>query len=107
MGDLRDGWQPVPGWGRDGWDLGSWPYAIIVHYDGDDLYGMATYVEGDIRSEAFPSREARDAATDRVAAFHWRHDESGPADLSDSDDDLAPHHRGPYRWNRGDGAPGL
>ncbi len=103
MGELRDGWRPVAGWGRDGWDLGSWPYAVVVHYDSDDRYGLGTYVEGDVSMASFSSREERDAATDRVAAFHWRHDDSGPEDLPNSDDDLAPHHRGPYspaRLNR-------
>jgi hypothetical protein len=98
--DLRNGWKPIPGWGRDGWDLGSWPYAIVVHYDGDDRYGLATYVEGDIVVGSFSSREERDAATDRVAAFYWRHDGSGPNDLPESGDDLAQHHRGPHSRER-------
>jgi hypothetical protein len=100
MGDLQDGWHPVPGWGRDGWDLGDWPYSVIVHYDGDGVHGLGQYVEGDISVKSFPSREERDAATDEVAAFYWRYNGSGPTDLPESDDDLAPHHRGPYSRGR-------
>lgn len=107
MSDLRDGWRPVAGWGRSGWDLGDWPYAIVVHYDGDGVHALGTYVEGDVSMEAFPTREERDAATDRIAAYHWRHNGNGPDDLPDRDEDLAPHHRGPYTWRRRDGAPGL
>jgi hypothetical protein len=103
MRDLGQGWLPVPGWGRDGWDLGDWPYAIVVHYDGDGKHGLATYVEGDIAVRSFATREERDAATDHVAAYHWRQNESGPDDLPDTDDELAPHHRGPYSWSRRDG----
>ncbi|MFZ0179956.1 MAG: hypothetical protein WAL84_08825, partial [Candidatus Dormiibacterota bacterium] len=24
-------WVAIPSWGRDGWDLGSWPLAVIYH----------------------------------------------------------------------------
>ena len=107
MDQLRDGWRPVAGWGSRGWDLGDWPYAIVVHYDGEDVHGLATYVEGDINVRSFPSREERDAATDRIAASHWRMNESGPADLPDSDEELAPQHRGPYGSRRSDGGSDL
>lgn len=25
----KRGWSAIPGWGRDGWDLGNWPYVVI------------------------------------------------------------------------------
>jgi hypothetical protein len=28
---VAHGWRAVPGWGRDGWDLGSWPLVVIFH----------------------------------------------------------------------------
>ncbi len=93
---LSGGWYVVPAWGRDGWDLGSWPYVIIAHYDRPGCYGLAVYVEGDLDVTTHPTRAERDQATDRQAAFHWRQFEHGPTDLPGNDDDLQPHHRGPY-----------
>jgi hypothetical protein len=29
----RYGWEAVPSWGLDGWDLGSWPIVVIFHRD--------------------------------------------------------------------------
>ena len=107
MSRLRDGWRPVAGWGRNGWDLGDWPYAVVAHYDGEDVSGLGTYVEGALYERSFPSREERDAATDQLAAFYWRLNENGPDDLPESDDDLAPHHRGPYTLRRRDGGNDL
>jgi hypothetical protein len=43
---LSNGWYAVPGWGKDGWDLGNWPYVIVAFYDGNEKerlpYGIAT-----------------------------------------------------------------
>src|SRR5262245_14944092 len=85
MEELRDGWRPVAGWGRDGWNLCSWPYAVVAHYDGGDLYGLAVYEEGDVTVESFLDRERRDAATDRIAVQYWRANGRGPRDLPESD----------------------
>jgi hypothetical protein len=91
---LRHGWYDVSSWGRDGWDLGCWPLAVVLHYDGEDRYGLAVYVEGDVEVTAYRSREDRDGATDRVAAFYWRRRGHGPDDLPAEGDELLPHHRG-------------
>jgi hypothetical protein len=32
MERLPEGWNATPSWGRDGWDLGQWPYCIVVAY---------------------------------------------------------------------------
>ncbi|MEF9981666.1 MULTISPECIES: hypothetical protein [unclassified Glutamicibacter] len=49
------GWYEVPGWGRDGWDLGSWPYIIFAATKTTDetgkLCGYTTYVEGDVTGQ--------------------------------------------------------
>jgi len=94
---LTDGWHVVPAWGRDGWDLGAWPLVIVAHHDRHQLHAVATYIEGDLEVQAFASRADRDTATDHIAAYYWRANNNGPADLPDSDADLADHHRGPYR----------
>ncbi len=97
---LSNGWYAVPGWGRSGWDLGSWPLIIIAHYDRPGCYGLAVYVESDLDVTAYPTRQARDEATDHHAAIWWRQLEHGPDDLPASDDELQPHHRGPFSWSR-------
>jgi hypothetical protein len=96
----RCGWDAVSSWGRDGWDLGSWPQVIVAHHDHPGCYGLCLYVEGDLDVSAYPTREARDEATDRLAAYYWRYYQHGPEDLPASDDDLQPHHRGPFSWSR-------
>ncbi len=101
LGALRHGWYDVSSWGRDGWDLGSWPLVIVAHYDGEDRYGLAVYVEGDVEVTAYPNREERNGATDRVAAFYWRRRRGQrPDDLPAEGDELLPHHRGPYSSER-------
>jgi hypothetical protein len=100
IGALSHGWYVVPAWGRSGWDLGSWPLVIVAHYDRANCYGLAVYVEGDLDVSAYPTRQARDEATDRRAAEWWRYFGDGPDDLPDSDDDLQPHHRGPFSRRR-------
>ena len=29
---LPEGWHVEPMWGRDGWNLGSWPYVVVALY---------------------------------------------------------------------------
>ena len=94
------GWQAVSGWGLDGWDLGSWPYVVIYHRDHRDAWDIAEYVEGDLTVYRYPTRELRDAATDCLAFWHWKHqDESWVADVDSVD--VAPDRlRGPFSWKR-------
>lgn len=85
-----NGWHAVAGWGRDGWDLGSWPYVVVL-FRGD--LERAIYVEGDITVETFATREDRETATDETALFYWRADD---ADWLDRGDDL----KGSFSWKR-------
>lgn len=53
MGEIEAlGWQPQGSWGKNGWDLGSWPYLIFATKEQADtsgtLYGVACYCEGDV-----------------------------------------------------------
>jgi hypothetical protein len=102
IGALAGGWYAVPSWGRSGWDLGAWPLVIIAHYDhpASGCYGLAVYVEGDLDVTAYPTREARDQATNPHAAYWWRVHRNGPNDLPVTDADLQPHHTGPFSWSR-------
>jgi hypothetical protein len=98
MEQLPQGWVPVASWGRDGWDLGSWPYAIVVEYRNAEqgVYSVGTYVEGDITVERFQNASEQYEAIDKIAEFYWRaNPSSGPQDLPDSEG-LLPHHQRPY-----------
>lgn len=76
-----DQWVDPGSWGRDGWDLGEWPY---VKYKWVDVpatacfpaaYGYLSYCEGDYTVIAFATREERDRQLDESALFHWKHSE--------------------------------
>lgn len=90
------GWRAIPAWGRDGWDLGCWPLVVIFHRDIADGFELVENVEGDVTAYRFPTRAMRDAATDELAFFHWRHEDepwvSGIERLQDAPAEL----RGPY-----------
>lgn len=96
---VRIGWTPMSGWGLDGWDLGDWPYVVVLFRDyvvapsGVTLYQRAIYVEGDITIETFRTAESRQEATDETALFYWK---AQGADWLDRGDDL----KGPFSWAR-------
>jgi hypothetical protein len=95
---LPPGWHAEPIWGRDGWDLGTWPLVIVALYIDDDQknYAVATYVEGDVDVKRYKSRGALCVAVNRTAEFYWRHGTAqGPRDLPESEGLLA-HHTGPF-----------
>jgi hypothetical protein len=101
---LPDGWKPVAAWGREGWDLGDWPYAIVVEYrdPGQGVYAVGTYVENDITVQRFETVEEQSDAIDKIAEFYWRLDPArGPSDLP-TGQGLLPHHRRPYQRSRAD-----
>jgi len=78
MDTLRaHGWRELSCWGRDGWDLGDWPYVIIaVHVsttgDGGKLCGVGSYCEGDTDAQYFRTREGFHDAITRHAFSSWR-----------------------------------
>jgi hypothetical protein len=95
---LPEGWYVEPMWGRDGWNLGSWPYVIVALFidDEHERYAVTTYVEGDINVKRYKSRGALYVAVNEIAEFHWRLGQSrGPRDLPNGSG-LLPHHTGPY-----------
>ena len=75
------GWRELAAWGRDGWDLGSWPYIIFAVAQANDehgkLFGYCTYVEGDVAARWYRTREARNQAISKEAFWYWA---SGQAD---------------------------
>lgn len=93
-------WRAIPSWGRDGWDLGSWPLVVVYHRDTDEQWQLAYYVEGDLTVYSYPSRELRDAATDCLAFWHWKNHEDEWVDTVDTVDEAPDRLRGPFSWKR-------
>jgi hypothetical protein len=61
------GWDRVPSWGLDDWDLGARSLFVISHRHTRDRFDLGYDVEGDITVYRYPTRELRDAATDCLA----------------------------------------
>jgi len=65
-------WQAIPDWGKEGWNLGEWPLAIVFFRSQAGCYEVAQYVEGDIEVYACPSPEIRDRIVDEIAFDDWK-----------------------------------
>jgi Txe/YoeB family toxin of Txe-Axe toxin-antitoxin module len=91
------GWKAIPNWGRDGWDLGSWPLVVVYHRGELEI---AVDVEGDIDIEKFATREERDRKTDEIAFFCWKNDEEEWVKGIDSHEQMAPELRGAFSRRR-------
>lgn len=92
------GWYVPGSWGREGWNLGKWPYMQIALWDSYEtmVYAFVVYIEGDLEVHAYKSPIGRDTAVTEIAARWWRAGwADGPADLPE--DGYLPHHYGPYR----------
>ncbi len=94
------GWTPVAGWGKDGYDLGSWPYLIVFVNRRDNQHLIATYCEGDITQYQCPTDLIRNQIITEIAFYHWKHSEySAPPNMEkyNSTEDLPDELKGPYR----------
>lgn len=63
------GWEPIAA-ATGGRLLGDWPYQVVAHHNDPEreLWGLAVYTEGDVSTEGFRDRAARDKATDAYLA---------------------------------------
>lgn len=77
---LRNPWRAVPSWGRQGYELGSWPDVVFALADYSTpegmLYGYCTYVEGEITPMWFRTEQQRSQAITAEACEYWA---NGPA----------------------------
>lgn len=108
----NSGWHMHASWGRDGWDLGDWPYVQYGTFAGEGVFATISYCEGDITIKTFDNEAAMHADLDTAALFHWLHRErdrhllEGIARRREKDvhaltiDDLPAHRRGPFSWTR-------
>jgi len=72
----RQGWRVISSWGRDGWNLGHWPYVAIYMREAAGRFELQQVVEGDHDVYTFSSEADRSAAADYLflwyaAAEHW------------------------------------
>ena len=99
----QHGWGAVGSWGKDGWDLGDWPY-VIIFYRGPseatgNAWGVGQYVEGDLETKYYETRESFLEAMDRKAFDHWKfHTEQAPPNLPEKFEDLPEEFRGMTRF---------
>lgn len=98
------GWHSCAGWGRDGWDLGSWPYVVIYRRKlPDGKFGVMQICEGDRTVYAFTSEADRDAAIDYLFLWYAAGEDWAPlrydqrAELDEGELAVDEKFRGPYR----------
>lgn len=65
----KRGWQTLASWGKDGWNLGSWPYVMIYVRTHAGKFQLMQIVEGDRTAYEFASEDDRSAAIDYL--FLW------------------------------------
>ena len=83
MSALSGGWVALALWGRDGYDLGQWPYQVLAvcppHHVADSRsFAIATYTEGDVEVSAYLREEALADAISRYAHGVWLLAGNGP-----------------------------
>jgi hypothetical protein len=91
----RFGWKITPSWGRDGWDLGSWPLVSVMFREKDGQYQVRYDVEGDVKISSFATEEERNKYVDGLAFFGepW-------VEGMETVDDMPDYMRGPFTWER-------
>ncbi len=90
-------WKVVPSWGRDGYDLGSWPLVIVFFRNREERFDIAYYVEGDVVMYACPTQDIRNQIVDAIAFFHWNWEGANWVQGIESVDELPEELKGPYR----------
>jgi len=95
------GWAVIPSWGNDGWDLGQWPYVMVAGTrtaDGiGNLFGVATYCEGDVTCTFYRSKSEQHEAITTHAHYWWKNGTAhGPANLPETATELPDRDRRPY-----------
>ena len=96
-----EGWAVIPNWGIDGWDLGQWPYVMVAGMrtadEQDQLFAMATYCEGDVKTTWYRTQAAHWAAISEQAHFSWSMGQAtGPKNLPATAADMSARCSQPY-----------
>lgn len=98
----KEDWLPVGIWGRDGWDAGEWPLVVFyVKWDrAADKHFLAYYVEGDVDTYSYDTREERNAHVDELVFWHWKAANKPWVEGVEKVEDLDPKYRGPCTSER-------
>lgn len=113
----KQGWRAIAGWGRDGWDLGDWPYVVIYTRERaetpelqlrDAKWELQVIVEGDHSVYRFDSEEDRTAALDYMFLWYAAGEDWAPLKYEDRERldagelEVDGKFRGPFSWARAD-----
>ena len=104
----KAGWTNISSWGRDGWDLGKWPYVSIQARLHDGRWELQQIVEGDHDVYAFADVEDMRAAIDYLFLWYAADEDWAPlsweqrSDLDAGAVAVADEFRGPFSWARCD-----
>lgn len=101
----RRGWRVVALWGRDGWNMGHWPYVMIYTRDRPDGQAeLLSIVEGDRSEYLFDEPGDREAALDYIFLWHAAGESWAPISAEQREEldkgllpELEPKWRGPVR----------
>jgi hypothetical protein len=72
------GWHAVANWGRDGWDLGNWPYVIFYVRTREGGYELLEIVEGDRTLWRFGTPAERERAINYLFLWYAAGERWGP-----------------------------
>jgi hypothetical protein len=91
--ESRHGWRAVASWGRDGWNLGDWPYVAMyvrtvnpgTMTDGrlDRNYQLMQIVEGDRTTWSFAAETDLSAAIDYLFLWYAAGEDWAPLSYDD------------------------
>lgn len=100
--ESKKGWKLVAGWGRDGWDLGDWPYVSFLVRKGD-RFELMQIVEGDRSVWEFDTQPDLYAAIDYLFLWYSAGDDWAPITYEQREQlnlgqiSVDEKFRGPYR----------
>lgn len=95
------GYTVIPNWGRDGWDLGDWPY--VMYFINPITNTVMEYVEGDL---TFWQYATRAQALERIDQLFLAWSEPVKERLEKLDRmptttrEVPDEYRGPFSWAR-------
>jgi hypothetical protein len=100
------GYHAVGSWGRNGWDLGDWPYVVLSTCDRSEGFLLLSVCEGDHDLYSFSSEEDRNAALDYLFLWYGARQDWCPiteeqrTDLDAGRIEVDEKFRGPFSWGR-------
>jgi len=113
----KRGWRAVSSWGRDGWDLGAWPYVVIYTrtasgrfepHDAAGRHELMQIVEGDRTVYRFITEDDLSAAIDYLFLWYAADHDWAPLTYDQRDAlnvgalTFDAKWRGPFSWERAD-----